>query len=131
MIGTAKYTEEFLDPNTGLRKWIGMELQYDTNLRSAHDVFVEIDKEVQAFANHKKQGSVVQKKEEKEIKVGDMYALIADCKSLDDINSFKKLVELQRDANLIEVWKLRRSQIDGSNEITLSEVERVRKKLEP
>lgn len=116
MVGTVKYTEEFVD-QYGSKRWVGIELQYDMAARTAAEMFLEAEAAVRTHANVLSRvepipipaGQVVQV--EKPQPTIDMYQQIVACATIEELSTFRIVVESSNNPDLVAVYQLRRKQL--------------------
>jgi len=115
MVGTVKYTEEFFNPLTGKKKWIGIELPFDMTHKSPAEMFLQAEAAVKEYASNSpdlKDESVAApvQVEKKEDPVG-IYHQIVSCTDITVLDTFKRLIELLKNDDLMAVYNMRRKEL--------------------
>ena len=116
MVGTVKYTQEFVD-QYGNRRWIGVELQYDMNMRTPAEMFLEAEAAVKAHGNYYLEPTKTEQAPIPTVQVNkttgavDLYHQMSECNTLEEIDSFKRLVDLSHNENLLAAFKIKRKAI--------------------
>jgi hypothetical protein len=112
MLGVVKYSEEFHTATS--HKWLGMELQFDMSSSDPLEVFAKAEKTVKDYMAKSAQSAEVPSPDvqvEKTDRVGDLYNQIRTCTDLTVLDSYKKLIQLLKRPDLMEIYELRRKQI--------------------